>query len=167
MFDKNKYQKSKFKDSIINILEEMDDNERKDWYVVSSSAMSGIKEACDLIKSRFQEANVGAYYQIMTICYDSLSAGEKHSSYNEAMRDLQRMGTGAINVEHEMAIETEKHRIQIARMKAGLSRAEMSRQLEIPIRTIENWESGVRKCPEWTVKLIVEKLDSMRKAAES
>lgn len=51
--------------------------------------------------------------------------------------------------------------IKAARMEAGLSRAEMSRQFEIPIRTLENWEAGTRIPPVWAEKLIVEKLESM------
>lgn len=51
--------------------------------------------------------------------------------------------------------------IKTARMEAGLSRAEMSRQFEIPIRTLENWEAGTRVPPVWAEKLIVKKLESM------
>jgi DNA-binding transcriptional regulator YiaG len=54
--------------------------------------------------------------------------------------------------------------IKEARMKAGISRAEMSRRFEIPIRTLENWESGVNQPPAWAEKLIVEKLYSMCEA---
>ena len=51
--------------------------------------------------------------------------------------------------------------IKAARMDAGLSRAEMSRRFEIPIRTLENWEAGTRIPPVWAEKLIVEKLETM------
>ena len=51
--------------------------------------------------------------------------------------------------------------IKAARMEAGLSRAEMSRRFEIPIRTLENWEAGTRIPPVWAEKLIVEKLETM------
>lgn len=36
----------------------------------------------------------------------------------------------------------------------GLSRAEFCRQTGIPIRTVEDWESGKRKPTDWAVKLI-------------
>lgn len=36
----------------------------------------------------------------------------------------------------------------------GISRAEFSRRYEIPIRTLENWDSGVRQPPEWALKLL-------------
>lgn len=55
--------------------------------------------------------------------------------------------------------------IEEARKKAGLSRAAMSRQFEIPVRTIENWEAGINQPPAWAEKLIIEKLESMKTTA--
>lgn len=52
--------------------------------------------------------------------------------------------------------------IENARISAGLSRVEMSRIFEIPVRTLEDWESGKREPAPWAEKLIVEKLESMR-----
>lgn len=52
--------------------------------------------------------------------------------------------------------------IRAARQEAGLSRAEMSRIFEIPLRTLENWEAGTRLPAHWAEKLIVEKLESMK-----
>lgn len=48
-----------------------------------------------------------------------------------------------------------------ARTHAGLTQAEMSERFEIPKRTIENWETGKRKCPVYVEKLIVEKLEEI------
>ena len=36
----------------------------------------------------------------------------------------------------------------------GISRAEFSRRYEIPVRTLENWDSGLRKPPDWVLKLL-------------
>ena len=36
----------------------------------------------------------------------------------------------------------------------GVSRAEFSRRYNIPIRTLENWESGTREAPEWTMEIL-------------
>lgn len=52
--------------------------------------------------------------------------------------------------------------IKEARIEAGLSRAEMSRQLEIPIRTIENWESGTRTPSPWVEKLVINALKNLK-----
>lgn len=57
--------------------------------------------------------------------------------------------------------EKYKSKIRAAREKAGLSRAEMSRRFEIPIRTLENWEAGSRIPPAWAEKLIIKELESM------
>lgn len=52
--------------------------------------------------------------------------------------------------------------IKKARLEAGLSRAEMSRTFKIPIRTLEDWESGKRNPAPWAQNLIIEKLESMK-----
>lgn len=52
--------------------------------------------------------------------------------------------------------------IKEAREQAGLSRAEMSRLFEIPVRTLEGWDAGVRTPPPYVEKLIIEKLQRMK-----
>lgn len=53
--------------------------------------------------------------------------------------------------------------IKEAREEAGLSRAEMSRRFEIPVRTLEEWDAGRRTPPPYVEKLIVEKLETIAK----
>lgn len=48
--------------------------------------------------------------------------------------------------------------IKKARHKAGLSQQKMADLTGIPRRTIEDWERGVRKPPEWAERLIVQEL---------
>lgn len=36
----------------------------------------------------------------------------------------------------------------------GISRAEFSRRYGIPIRTLEDWDSGTRKPPDWVTALL-------------
>lgn len=50
-----------------------------------------------------------------------------------------------------------------ARLKAGLTQQAMSDLLEIPKKSISNWETGQRKCPIYLEKLIIEKLNSLSK----
>lgn len=47
------------------------------------------------------------------------------------------------------------------RLKAGMTQADMSKVFDIPKRTIENWETGTRKCPGYVEKLIAEKLEDI------
>ena len=54
-------------------------------------------------------------------------------------------------------------KIKEAREAAGLSRAEMSRVFEIPIRTLEEWDAGRRTPPPYVEKLIIEKLEAISK----
>ena len=45
--------------------------------------------------------------------------------------------------------------IKELRAETGLSQTEFGKRLGgIPLRTIQNWESGVRTPPEWTLELI-------------
>lgn len=55
------------------------------------------------------------------------------------------------------------HPITVAREAAGLSMAEMSRLMEIPYRTIQDWESGKRKCPSYVERLVVKELNTLKK----
>ena len=50
-------------------------------------------------------------------------------------------------------------KIKEARLKAGISQAEMSKRLEIPKRTIEEWEAGNRKPPAYVERLVVAELE--------
>lgn len=52
--------------------------------------------------------------------------------------------------------------IKRARQRAGLSQKELSELLEVPKRTIENWDNGSRKPPKWVEKLIIEKLERIQ-----
>ncbi len=51
--------------------------------------------------------------------------------------------------------------IKMWRENAMLTQEQMSQMLEIPKRTIENWEAGTRKPPAYVEKLVIEKLKSI------
>lgn len=53
-------------------------------------------------------------------------------------------------------------KIKAARKDAGLTQKRMSELLNIPLRTIEDWERGVREPADWAAALIVEKLQRIR-----
>ena len=53
--------------------------------------------------------------------------------------------------------------IKEAREEAGLTQKQVHDLLGIPIRSLQNWESGIRVCPLYVEKLIVEKLLSLKK----
>lgn len=48
--------------------------------------------------------------------------------------------------------------IEEARKSKGLSRKDVSEWLDIPYRTLQNWEIGERICPPYVEKLVVEKI---------
>lgn len=48
--------------------------------------------------------------------------------------------------------------IKEERINAGLSQQQMSDLMEIPKRTIEDWEAGRRKCPTYVERLVIKEL---------
>ena len=53
--------------------------------------------------------------------------------------------------------------IKEARIRAGLTQAQMSEIMKIPKRTIENWEAGSRKPPEYVERFILNELELIAK----
>lgn len=45
------------------------------------------------------------------------------------------------------------------REQSGMNMKQFAAHFEIPYRTIQNWEAGVNKCPEYLLKLMKFKLD--------
>ena len=45
--------------------------------------------------------------------------------------------------------------IEQARKQKGMTRRDLSTWLEIPYRTLENWEKGNNQCPTYVEKLII------------
>lgn len=57
--------------------------------------------------------------------------------------------------------------IKEARKKAGLTQAQMSELLEIPKRTIGDWETGKRKPPAYVERLVIRELERIAKENNS
>lgn len=53
--------------------------------------------------------------------------------------------------------------IKEARISANLTQKQMSDLFEIPLRTIENWESGQRTPPTYVERLVIDKLERIAK----
>lgn len=54
-------------------------------------------------------------------------------------------------------------RIRKARRAAGLTQAQLSEKLGLPVGTLTDWEQGRHKPPEWAVKLITEFIENVEK----
>lgn len=118
---------------------------RSDEYETIPVEASSTEEAIDLAKDYLQDQVI------------------QNSEYTA---DIKK--DSVVVIDGEDIVETNCHfstesEIKKARIEAGItSRAEMSRLFEIPVRTLENWESGVRIPPHWAEKLIIEKLEQIR-----
>lgn len=53
---------------------------------------------------------------------------------------------------------TDTNNLKEARKLAGLTQKGMSEQLNIPKRTIEDWERGISTPPKYVEQLVIEKL---------
>lgn len=53
-----------------------------------------------------------------------------------------------------LTIKEDNMTIKEMRELLGISRAEFSRRYDIPIRTLENWESGTRTPPKYVISLL-------------
>lgn len=56
--------------------------------------------------------------------------------------------------------------IKEARIKAGLTQQAMSDIMKIPKKTIESWDSGTRKPPEYVERLVIQELERIGKTKE-
>ena len=55
------------------------------------------------------------------------------------------------------------NKIEEARRAAGLTMRKMSELLEIPYRTVQNWENGVSTPPPYVERLVIHELERIRK----
>lgn len=56
--------------------------------------------------------------------------------------------------DNKEGIEKQIDTLKRTREMLGMNRKEFSRYMEIPLRTIEEWEAGRRKMPEYVLRLI-------------
>ena len=47
-------------------------------------------------------------------------------------------------------------KIKETRIKHGLTQKQVSELTGVPERSIQNWEAGVRKCPDYVEKMVVD-----------
>lgn len=65
----------------------------------------------------------------------------------------------AQNFEEEIAkLEKQYSRLKTLRISSGMSQSQFAKYFIIPKDTIQNWEQGRRKCPEYLIDLIEYKL---------
>ena len=53
------------------------------------------------------------------------------------------------------------NKLKQARLSAGLTQQEMSNKLNIPCRTIQNWEADKHLPPKWAEGLVIKELNTI------
>lgn len=64
-------------------------------------------------------------------------------------------------------IMSDNNRFKAARLAAGISRMAMSELMEIPLRTLENWESGNRIPPKYVERWVLKELKDIESRNQS
>lgn len=55
----------------------------------------------------------------------------------------------------------EGNEFKAARLEAGLTQAGMAKLMEIPLRTIQDWEAGKRTPPPYVVRFVLNELKAI------
>ena len=58
-------------------------------------------------------------------------------------------------MEKKEQIEKQINELKKMRESLGMNRTEFSRYIEIPLRTLEEWEAGRRQMPDYVLRLLV------------
>lgn len=56
--------------------------------------------------------------------------------------------------------------LEQARLRAGLNKTEMSKLFNIPYKTVQSWDLGYRRPPEWAEALLIKELNNIAKNKE-
>ncbi len=75
------------------------------------------------------------------------------SCYNSSTQSVERWG-----MEERIEIEVQKLELKDMRESVSLNRREFAESFGIPLRTVEDWEAGRRKMPEYLLRLMGYKL---------
>ena len=70
--------------------------------------------------------------------------------------------------EKRTELEYQQRELRLLRAELGLNRKQFALEYGIPLRTVEDWEHGKRKMPEYVLRLLTYKvrLDSLGKGSE-
>ena len=91
---------------------------------------------------------------------DITSINEYMTSENLTVEDYARE---CIEYNDIIGMHEEMPALKIARQNAGLTQFQMSKELGIPLRTIEDWEREVSSPPEYVRRLVVDALTRIKK----
>lgn len=60
-------------------------------------------------------------------------------------------------------VQTASMSFKELRISSGMNKTEFAKYFNVPYRTIQNWDAGVRECPEYLMELMEYKLNNERK----
>lgn len=101
------------------------------------------------------------YLSDRNICFEFC---EKSNEYVILDADGEPTGERYLIVSEKSCCGNMFNKIKDARIAAGLTQKEASEILQIPKRTLENWEEGKRSCPVYVERLVVAALVNIKKS---
>ena len=63
--------------------------------------------------------------------------------------------SGEASMDKKEKIETQIKRLKKIREELGMNRTEFSHYVDIPLRTLEEWEAGRRQMPDYVLRLLI------------
>ena len=67
-------------------------------------------------------------------------------------------GLPSLPSKNQQGVDNIMMTIKEAREEAGLTQKEVFELIGVPIRTLQNYEAGIRVCPEWVEKLLIQEI---------
>ena len=64
------------------------------------------------------------------------------------------MSGGETDMEKKNQLEKQIKELKRIREELGMNRTEFSRYIDIPLRTLEEWEAGRRQMPDYVLRLL-------------
>lgn len=98
---------------------------------------------------------------------DMKAFNEEMKALDEEMKDLPPHKF-SMKFEAKMAVMLGefKTEFQFVRENSGMNQTEFAKYFNIPLRTVQHWEAGSRKPPEYVLDLIRYKLENEKKVEE-
>ena len=144
MKSKKTYLSAGYPEFIVNKVLEMTDEQRHDYYTVTSQAIAGVPSAVALLHKTFGNMYFGQYLILHQLLSDALTPSEMRQVAAKAAHDLNAVAHMA--PETAEAVQAERVRqtstLLALRLDAGMSQAELSRRSGVNARQIRSIERG-------------------------
>ena len=125
----------------------------QDWYTCGDSIPDAVKMATDLLN------------MVLTELEDEGKPIPEPTPIDQVEPDddkLIRLIHADTDAYRQLLKEIDGNPIRYAREQMGMSIKEMSDYLDAPYRTVQDWNSGLKRPPKWCERLIFDKIMELK-----